>query len=58
MDSINPLSPSSLIGPANSQGRGWNSQNQQLPALGQLLKALIVLAQEGGHFILDIGGNL
>lgn len=57
MDSINPLSSSSLIGSATSQGRGWNSQSQQLPALGLLLKALIVEAQEGGRFILDIGGN-
>ena len=56
MDSINPLSPSSLIGSATSQGRGWNSQKQQLP-LGQLLKALVVEAEEGGRFILDIGGN-
>lgn len=57
MDSINPLSPSSLIDSATSQGRGWNSQNQQLPTLGQLFKALVIEAQEDGRFILDIGGN-
>jgi len=57
MASINPLSPPSLVGSATSQDRGWNAQNQQQPASGQLLKALVVEAQEGGRFSLDISGN-
>lgn len=57
MDSINPLISIPPVGSATSQGRGRSSQSQQLPALGQLLKALVVEAQGEGRFILNIGGN-
>lgn len=57
MDTINPLSSIPPIGSATSQGRSRSSQGQQLPTLGQLLKALVVEAKGEGRFILDIGGN-
>lgn len=57
MDGINPLLPSGLVGTATSQSRGPTGQGPQLPELGQLLKALVVEAQDGGRFLLDIGGN-
>ncbi len=54
---ITPLStPSPLVGSTPSQGRGW-SQTQQLLALGQLFKAVVVEAKDGGNFTLDIGGS-
>ena len=57
MDTINPLLSIPPVGSATSQGRGRSSQGQQLPAPGQLLKALVVEAQGEGRFVLDIGGN-
>lgn len=57
MESINPLLSIPPVGAATSQSRGRSSQSQQLPAMGQLLKALVVEAQGESRFMLDIGGN-
>jgi hypothetical protein len=57
MEAINPLLSPTPVGSATSQGKGRSSQGQQVPAPGQLLKALVVEAHGEGRFILDIGGN-
>ncbi len=56
MDTINPLTSISPIGPATSQSKG-REQGQQTPSQGQLLKALVLEIKGGNRFVLDIGGN-
>ncbi|MBU1568840.1 MAG: hypothetical protein KJ630_24845 [Proteobacteria bacterium] len=56
MDTINPLSAILPVGATASQGRG-HSHGQQLPAAGQILKAVVLEANGENRFVLDIGGN-
>ena len=56
MDTIIPLSSIAPVGSSTSQGRG-RSHGQQLPATGEILKAVVLEAGGNNHFVLDIGGN-
>ncbi|EKD33595.1 MAG: hypothetical protein ACD_75C02645G0002 [uncultured bacterium] len=58
MDSITPLPSIPPVGSATSQGRGRSSPDQQLPALGQLLKALVVETRGEGRLIVNDTLNL
>ncbi|MFH0781243.1 MAG: hypothetical protein V2B20_04720 [Pseudomonadota bacterium] len=56
MDTINPLSSILPVGSSTSQSRG-HSRGQQLPAAGQILKAVVLEVSGNNRFVLDIGGN-
>lgn len=57
MDTITPPSSILPVGAIATQGRERQPQGQQLPAAGQVFKAMVVEATGNNLFVLDIAGN-